>query len=136
MGGTEWKVTMGGDFLFVEATSYQRASKRVLRRGYSWGLILLFVQAPDICKEEKTADTQKRTPERNDQKGAAQHPEKTNKLKKTGERPSSTADVSAGTTARWVKGRGQGDQWNCSVLCWAGLRVQLCWPLWACVFLP
>lgn len=30
-------------------------------------------------QEEKTAHTQNRTPERNDQKGAAQHPEKHNR---------------------------------------------------------
>lgn len=32
-------------------------------------------------QEEKTAHTQNRTPERNDQKGAAQHPRKRNKLR-------------------------------------------------------
>lgn len=41
----------------------------------------MFVQAPDIYKEEARGEdsshTQNRTPERNDQKGAAQHPKKT-----------------------------------------------------------
>lgn len=49
------------------------------------GGLILFVQAPDIYKEEArredSSHTQKRTPERNDQKGAAQHPEKTNELR-------------------------------------------------------
>lgn len=58
-------------------------------------------------QEEKTAHTQKRTPERNDQKGAAQHPENTNKLrgqervKKGGWR--GEEEKKNDTTVSWVK---------------------------------
>lgn len=51
-------------------------------------------------QEEKTAHTQNRTPERNDQKGAAQHPENTteDRRKKTREERRDNT-----TTVSWVK---------------------------------
>lgn len=54
-------------------------------------------------QEEKTAHTQNGTPERNDQKGAAQHPEK-QQVERTGEK-NKGGEIDNDTIVSWVKFR-------------------------------